>query len=206
MPLTIDRDDERRRFVVVASGVLDVGQLIDVANVRVGDERLYGLLFDARQVTSAPPGAQWRDFADRISRHTIRDGRGRVAMLAASDAVYGAFRMFELLCEAGGAPIVRVCRDLAEAVRRGVTAAGGTAPAAVAGGGFGGQGQGRGQGGAQRAQTDSSAGQRGTDSQEYLKKEERQLLLLPQESYREVGPLVEGPGDVYICGECIELC
>ncbi|MBY0589481.1 ATP-dependent Clp protease ATP-binding subunit ClpX [bacterium] len=25
-------------------------------------------------------------------------------------------------------------------------------------------------------------------------------------SYREVGPLVEGPGDVYICGECIELC
>src|ERR1700741_2553434 len=25
-------------------------------------------------------------------------------------------------------------------------------------------------------------------------------------SYRAVGPLVEGPGDVYICGECIELC
>jgi len=25
-------------------------------------------------------------------------------------------------------------------------------------------------------------------------------------SYREVGPLVEGPDDVYVCGECIELC
>jgi ATP-dependent Clp protease ATP-binding subunit ClpX len=25
-------------------------------------------------------------------------------------------------------------------------------------------------------------------------------------SYRDVGPLVEGPGDVYICGECVELC
>src|SRR5262249_3802331 len=24
--------------------------------------------------------------------------------------------------------------------------------------------------------------------------------------YRDVGPLVEGPGDVYICGECVELC
>ena len=34
---------------------------------------------------------------------------------------------------------------------------------------------------------------------------QRLLLLLPQ-SYRDVGPLVEGPGDVYICGECIELC
>lgn len=25
-------------------------------------------------------------------------------------------------------------------------------------------------------------------------------------NYRDVGPLVEGPGGVYICGECIELC
>lgn len=27
-----------------------------------------------------------------------------------------------------------------------------------------------------------------------------------RKSYRDVGPLVDGPGDVYICGECIELC
>src|SRR4030088_2269713 len=27
-----------------------------------------------------------------------------------------------------------------------------------------------------------------------------------RKSYRDVGPLVEGPGDVYICGECIEIC
>src|SRR5262249_9371988 len=26
-----------------------------------------------------------------------------------------------------------------------------------------------------------------------------------RKSYREVGPLVEGPGDVCICGECVEL-
>ncbi len=24
--------------------------------------------------------------------------------------------------------------------------------------------------------------------------------------YRDIGPLVEGPGEVYICGECVELC
>jgi dipeptidyl aminopeptidase/acylaminoacyl peptidase len=53
---------------------------------------------------------------------------------------------------------------------------GGGAPAAtpVAGGGIG-QGRGQGQGGGQRAQTDASQ-QKGTDSQEYLKKEERDLL------------------------------
>src|SRR3954451_24282291 len=27
-----------------------------------------------------------------------------------------------------------------------------------------------------------------------------------RKNYRDVGPLVEGPNDVYICGECIELC
>ena len=27
-----------------------------------------------------------------------------------------------------------------------------------------------------------------------------------RKNYRDVGPLVEGPADVYICGECIELC
>ena len=27
-----------------------------------------------------------------------------------------------------------------------------------------------------------------------------------RKSYREVGPLVEGPGAVYICGDCIDLC
>ncbi|MDA7951905.1 MAG: AAA family ATPase, partial [Pirellulaceae bacterium] len=27
-----------------------------------------------------------------------------------------------------------------------------------------------------------------------------------RKSYRDVGPLVEGPEDVYICGDCIELC
>lgn len=27
-----------------------------------------------------------------------------------------------------------------------------------------------------------------------------------RKSYLDVGPLVEGPGDVYVCGECVELC
>lgn len=27
-----------------------------------------------------------------------------------------------------------------------------------------------------------------------------------RKNYRDVGPLVEGPGDVYICGECVDLC
>src|SRR4051812_42379991 len=32
------------------------------------------------------------------------------------------------------------------------------------------------------------------------------LCSFCRKSYRDVGPLVEGPGNVYICGECAELC
>jgi dipeptidyl aminopeptidase/acylaminoacyl peptidase len=55
-----------------------------------------------------------------------------------------------------------------------ITTGGGAPPTTAGGGGFG-QGRGQGQGGAQRAQTNTSE-QKGTESQEYLKKEERELL------------------------------
>jgi hypothetical protein len=35
---------------------------------------------------------------------------------------------------------------------------------------------------------------------------ESALCSFCRKSYRDVGPLVEGPGDAYICGECVELC
>ena len=59
-----------------------------------------------------------------------------------------------------------------------ITTGGAATPAApVAGGGFGqGRGQGQGQGGGGRAQSGEAAQQKGTESQEYIKKEERDLL------------------------------
>jgi dipeptidyl aminopeptidase/acylaminoacyl peptidase len=57
-----------------------------------------------------------------------------------------------------------------------ITTGGAASPAGpVAGGGFG-QGRGQGQGGGQRGQNAETAQQKGTDSQEYIKKEERDLL------------------------------
>jgi dipeptidyl aminopeptidase/acylaminoacyl peptidase len=57
-----------------------------------------------------------------------------------------------------------------------ITTGGGATPAVpVAGGGFG-QGRGQGQGGGGRAQTAEASQQKGTESQEYIKKEERDLL------------------------------
>lgn len=48
---------------------------------------------------------------------------------------------------------------------------------------------------------DLSGGRRGTSTTK-----KNAFCSFCRKSYRDVGPLVEGPGDVYICGECIELC
>ncbi len=48
---------------------------------------------------------------------------------------------------------------------------------------------------------DFTSGRRGTGSTK-----KNAFCSFCRKSYRDVGPLVEGPGDVYICGECIDLC
>jgi ATP-dependent Clp protease ATP-binding subunit ClpX len=48
---------------------------------------------------------------------------------------------------------------------------------------------------------DFSAGRRGSSTTK-----KNAFCSFCRKSYRDVGPLVEGPGDVYICGECIDLC
>ncbi len=48
--------------------------------------------------------------------------------------------------------------------------------------------------------TTTTAGRRGSTTKKNA------FCSFCRKSYRDVGPLVEGPGDVYICGECIDLC
>src|SRR5438034_3536457 len=53
---------------------------------------------------------------------------------------------------------------------------------------------------------DSSAGGSGRRPTGNTGRNRNAFCSFCRKSYRDVGPLVEGPGDVYICGECIELC
>jgi ATP-dependent Clp protease ATP-binding subunit ClpX len=65
-------------------------------------------------------------------------------------------------------------------------------------GGSGGSGGGGKRGGSGGGASPPSGGSGGNKKNAYCS--------FCRKSYRDVGPLVEGPGDVYICGECIELC
>ena len=51
-----------------------------------------------------------------------------------------------------------------------------------------------------------SSGKAGGDHKVGSPSKKNAFCSFCRKSYRDVGPLVEGPGDVYICGECIELC
>src|ERR671928_1450375 len=56
------------------------------------------------------------------------------------------------------------------------------------------------------ASNDSGAGSGGRRPTGSTGRNRNAYCSFCRKSYRDVGPLVEGPGDVYICGECIELC
>src|SRR5438132_3645009 len=51
---------------------------------------------------------------------------------------------------------------------------------------------------------DSNIGRRPTGGGGTTKK--NAFCSFCRKSYRDVGPLVEGPGNVYICAACIDLC
>src|SRR5438132_7701567 len=56
------------------------------------------------------------------------------------------------------------------------------------------------------ANKDSGSGSGGRRPTGNTRRNRNAYCSFCRNSYRDVGPLVEGPGDVYICGECIELC
>jgi ATP-dependent Clp protease ATP-binding subunit ClpX len=56
------------------------------------------------------------------------------------------------------------------------------------------------------AKHDRSARKEGSKSTANTRRRRDASCSFCRKSYQEVGPLVEGPGNVFICGECIELC
>jgi hypothetical protein len=56
------------------------------------------------------------------------------------------------------------------------------------------------------ANKDSGGGSSGEQTTGNTARPRNAYCSFCRKSYRDVGPLVEGPDNVYICGECIDLC
>jgi hypothetical protein len=117
MPITVTRDDARRRMTATASGELSPAELLEFFHThRTGDLAKYQLLFDATAATARARPTDVQTLVNEVASDAARTGtvRGAVAIVA-SDALLDLAHMYETLCEGAGLHVIRVFRDEAGA-------------------------------------------------------------------------------------------
>lgn len=117
MPITVDRDDERRRLVARATGTLTVAELVEfVRTERTGNLSQYQLFFDATTATARATPQDARLLAHQVITDSARTGgvRGPVAIIA-NDALLDLALAYEALCHGAGLHVIRVFRSIEEA-------------------------------------------------------------------------------------------
>jgi hypothetical protein len=116
MPITVERDDNRRRIIARGSGPLRLDDLMTfLGDHRTGVAATFGLFMDLRAVTSLPSGDELRAFAELLARLSKSSPRGRAAALATNDVVFASVRQLELWCETMDVTTVRACRTIEDA-------------------------------------------------------------------------------------------
>ena len=87
MGITIERDDERKRFTAVATDALTLAEILRFMSThRVGAYRAYALLFDVRDRLRLTR-ADVRTMGDHVGSLTRREGaRGLTAIVAAGES------------------------------------------------------------------------------------------------------------------------
>jgi hypothetical protein len=118
VPITYERDDERRRLVVTTVGIVTLDDLIGVMDRQASEGTWsYGMLYDSRRVASIASQADVRaglKHSESLSR--VHGRRGPVAFVTTMPAAYGMVRMYSTL--AGQVQqSVEVFRDIGDAER-----------------------------------------------------------------------------------------
>jgi hypothetical protein len=119
MSIDVHRDDVRKRFIATAAGTLNLPDLLSfMSSHRVGSYQEYTLLFDTRAASFDLSAAQVRSMADNVGSLLRREGtRGRTALVATNDELYGLARMFQIVSDDAGVSTIAVFRELSAAER-----------------------------------------------------------------------------------------
>ena len=118
MPITYERDDERRRIVVTTIDIVGLDDLLAVAQRQATDGTWqYGMLYDSRRVTSVASQTDVRAGLKHVETLSREHGRrGPVAFVTTMPAAFGMVRMYSTL--AGQLhQAVEVFRDIGDAER-----------------------------------------------------------------------------------------
>jgi hypothetical protein len=118
MPITYERDDERRRIIVTTVGVVTVEEMLAVIDrqAREGTWR-YGMLYDSRRVSTIASPADVRIGLRHVDTLvTVHGPRGPVAFVTTVLAAYGMVRMYSTLAGQQH-QTVEAFRDIGDAER-----------------------------------------------------------------------------------------
>jgi hypothetical protein len=115
MGISVERDDDRKRFTAVATSALTLAEILRFMSThRVGAYRTYALLFDVGthfQLSSADV----RTLGKHVESLTHREGeRGRTAVVAADDETFQKLDVYETAARTAGITLRRF-RDTASA-------------------------------------------------------------------------------------------
>ena len=116
MPITYERDDERRRIIVTTIGIVGIDDLLAVMDRQAGEGTWqYGMLYDSRRVASVASQTDVRAALKHVEALSRTHGRrGPVAFVTTMPAAYGMVRMYSTLADQLH-QAVEVFRDLADA-------------------------------------------------------------------------------------------
>ena len=118
MPITYERDDERRRIVVTTIGIVGIDDMFAVMDRQAAEGTwAYGTLYDSRRVASVASQTDVRaglKHVEGLSR--VHGPRGPVAFVTTMPAAFGMVRMYSTL--AGQVQqAVEAFRDIGDAER-----------------------------------------------------------------------------------------
>lgn len=98
MPITYDRDDERRRIVVTTIGIVGIDDLLVTDRQASEETWQYGVLYDSLRVASVASQTDVRTGLKHVEMLARTHGRrGPVAFVTTMPAAYGMVRMYSTL-------------------------------------------------------------------------------------------------------------
>jgi hypothetical protein len=121
MPISLERDIPRRRFLARATGVLTLADALEFLRTARADPETatWPLIFDARGTTTTVTTDEVESVVDATQeiRGASTIPRGHVAIIADDERMFERFCLYETRLFAIGIRILRVFRDCDEAER-----------------------------------------------------------------------------------------
>jgi hypothetical protein len=86
--VTYDRDTAQRRIIITLAGAFELAAMLALVDRLAADGAWsYGLLYDARALTSAPTTSELQTIVDRVQVMAARRPRGPVAVVTPDASV-----------------------------------------------------------------------------------------------------------------------